>query len=293
MRTNITFFIAFTALIFIIQPANAQYKPMLQNLGWCVEQYYGLGSVLTDYTIIGDSSVNGSDYTMLLRFDNQLHLLREDTAERQVFYRDTANSNDYLIYDFSLNTGDSIMLFDSTILFYVDSVALITRKHLYLSTIDTNVAPTLTWIEGIGSTYNPVYNIDRTYAPNATGSAGFCLTCAYADVGIKIYSGNCVIPCQGSFMQPCHSFMVGLEEFERGSEMRVYPNPSTGSFTIELPERSEGVVKVFSQTGQLLHVQSFHATDHIPISSDLPPGFYLIDVLTSQGHYQHKVSIER
>lgn len=266
---------------------------MLQNLGWCVEQYYGLGSVLTDYTIIGDSSLNGSDYTVLLRFDNQLHLLREDTVERQVFYRDTANSNDYLIYDFSLNAGDSIMLFDSTILFYVDSVVLMSRKHLYLSTNDTNVAPTLTWIEGIGSTYNPVYNIDRTYAPNATGGAGFCLTCAFADVGVKIYSGNCVIPSQGSFMQPCHSFMVGLEEIERRSEILVYPNPSKGSFTIVLSDPSEGMVMVVNQVGQLLFVKSFHHTDQLSISHDLLPGMYLIDVVTPKRHYQHKIAIKR
>lgn len=84
---------------------------------------------------------------------------REDTANKQVFFY--YGNSEYLVYDFSLNSGDNFtteingcgfqMTVDS-----VDTVTLLngeSRKRMYLSNFNFQE----TWIEGVGSLYGLTY----------------------------------------------------------------------------------------------------------------------------------------
>lgn len=132
---------------------------------------------------IKDTLVDSLNYTMFYSrtnegYTSQWSLLREDTASRQVFLLSGGDTAERIIYDFSLNAGDSIWLdfmyqqvnFLQSGWWYVDSTnmyptVLGQRKALYLSNPNN---PThggqprfLQWIEGVGCNLSPLY-LDET-----------------------------------------------------------------------------------------------------------------------------------
>ena len=109
-------------------------------------------------------------------FGNKPCLLREDTVAQKVYILSADSTNERILYDFSLVTGDSLYLefryenSPNQILksgwYMVDSMGVVNtlsgpRTTWFLSNpqltlIQPNL-PHLTWIEGLGSTISPVY----------------------------------------------------------------------------------------------------------------------------------------
>jgi hypothetical protein len=83
------------------------------------------------------------------------------------------------------------------------------------------------------------------------------------------------------------------EEFRADQEVKVYPNPTTGMFTIELPEANEisaANVEIYGILGELIQ-QSIvfdERTYHFNLS-DKPRGIYIIRVLQGENLYIEKV----
>lgn len=233
------------------------YQPLSNNLGWCVEQFFGLGSVPNDYVNKGDSTFLGKSYKVIKRFNSDTFLIREDTALRKTWFVNPSDSVEHLIYDFNLTTMDSVEIWFWNIggvMFYVDSVYIISgRKNITLYTLDTILAKNLHWIEGIGSTYSPLYVYDRTF-----DNAGFCLICAYSSVGIQSYSGSCQIPCAGYPYQPCYSFIVGIDK-ENSEEKQIDISAYNDLVTITSSKSMIKNVLVYNSIGQLIHSQSSHS----------------------------------
>lgn len=160
--------------IFTLQffsPSTAQdYKPLLDNYNeWQFTTcFYGC---LTDvYYTNGDTIVDGLNYKILdgYHFISRTFLLREELASKTVYlnFVQTSGNKEYLLYDFSLNVGDSIDMknpispFPTDAGFYkVDSIVnqpLVGGKeyrHFYLSPTPSNTISNTpaVWIEGAGS----------------------------------------------------------------------------------------------------------------------------------------------
>jgi hypothetical protein len=205
------------------------YIPMLnQDSKWTVGRSVGTGANrFINYRV--DSL--GSNYTFPLPQVQHVYkslsgsfglfYTREDTSTRQVFIKHMSSliPGESLLYDFSLNAGDSVILKNSPQPFgfsdytYVDSVSYITfqgiqRKVLYLR-LSPNVSYTypnflnfdpinnfnnfgpLIWIEGIGSLqginyFRLVYNGINSYE---------FLSCMTGAGNMLLY--------QNSFLQSC------------------------------------------------------------------------------------------
>jgi hypothetical protein len=64
----------------------------------------------------------------------------------------------------------------------------------------------------------------------------------------------------------------------------VYPNPTTGRFTINLSNHSsDTTISTYNILGQLINNVSYSNTDKINIEIDGPSGIYLVNILTSTG----------
>ncbi len=157
-------------ILFISKGTAQDYIPLLDSANeWQLTTcYFGC---LTDYYFTdGDTLVDGKNYKILdgYHYIERNLLLREEVGEKKIYLNIVSESGneEYLLYDFSLQEGDEMNLFNPITpfpedagIFQVDSIKLRELvdmneyRHFYLSPIKTNTISSerAVWIEGVGS----------------------------------------------------------------------------------------------------------------------------------------------
>jgi hypothetical protein len=299
--------------------ASAQYYPMLTDSNvWAVymdlipllqEQHnsstefnqqpsiqsFGPGYVNT----VKDTVVGAHTYSMFYSRTHdgnlaQWSLMREDTATQQVFILSAGDTAERIIYDYSLNTGDSIWLdfYYTNAMelgdgwYYVDSVntymiAAGPRKALYLSNpanplYQGNQVRFIQWIESVGCNISPVY-LDETTPPLMSGIDAymgpgcdqnthfFSTTCAWQDSAMT-FSSECWENVRNnvSFSYPngdtCIFILMGsVDDPSMGlTNLTLMPNPANGSSTLHFTGETsnEFAINVTNMLGQTVDVVS-------------------------------------
>jgi hypothetical protein len=176
------------------------------------------------YSTKGDTTIGEHNYKLFgYAYSGGVYgYLREDTIEKKIYNRFTEDV-ELLIYDFSLEIGDSILLHDYNFCtdsiadidwYYLDSINTIpisngTTRALFLNS--PNNYQTLIWIEGIGTLGNP--EVPHS-SPDEIGSE---LSCFYKNETLIYQSelsaqyGNC-------------DFFVN-KEVQSEESINIYPNP--------------------------------------------------------------------
>lgn len=207
--------IAFTSICI-----SQNYQPISQNVGWCIEQYFSMGSVLVAYKNVGDTSINSFNYKKIVKDEFTTYLLREDSIQKKVWVILPDSINETILYDFNLIVGNQITLNyvgHPPVLYQVNTIDTVltplgNRKRIKLFTTDTTITSELHWIEGIGSTYSPIYLADPTFPVGQFGGNGHCLICSYQNAGVQSYLGVCGIPFGGLAGSSCSSFITSQTE---------------------------------------------------------------------------------
>lgn len=192
-------------------------------MAWCSDwncgtyryvQYYMAGDTVIDgtaYKII-DQSVSiwyGGGCTCQVPEDLGEGYLREDTAARKVYWRIPGSDTDALLYDFTLEPGDTLNgLAGNTdmcgsFVFTVQSIDSILMGSSYRKRINFFADPCnpFSIIEGVGSTAG----LTACYIP-APASAGIQLHCATVGNSV-LYTG----PCAPSLLT-CGELETGVHE---------------------------------------------------------------------------------
>lgn len=151
--------------------ASAQdYIPLLDDSNeWHLTSCY-YGCITDVYNTDGDTLVDQKAYKILTgyHFISRTFLLREESASRKVYLKllQPGINKEYLLYDFSLQIGDSIDMknpitpFPTNAGYYkLDSIInrpmanSVNSRHFYLSPSSSNTISTTPaiWIEGVGS----------------------------------------------------------------------------------------------------------------------------------------------
>lgn len=177
------------------------------------------------------------------------HFLREDTIEKKVWLYSGPNDVDFLLFDFSLEQGDTLYpnefwpIIIDTVYDIVTNDGL-TRKKFEIIQTGSSV-PEGYYIEGIGGVAGlfeaPYYYF---YFP-----AGWpLLMCVKDSTSNSIYE----------FDQYCYEFVTSVQAYENRDKFLVYPNPFSTSTTLsyELKQPSTVQLSVFNQLGQLVHQKS-------------------------------------
>lgn len=173
------------AFISINAVGQSSYHPMLDSLTWVTQYYNFTGSWFTWYYSHGDTLINGNDYKIYYSGA----YLREDTVARKVYKWNTTTNTDFLLYDFSMGVGDSILTTHGmAVVTGIDSLLTNAgyrdRWHLLWFDQIGNPYP-LTVVEGIGSLVDPISMICLPfYDPQ------WYATCFY-NHGIKTYGNLC------------------------------------------------------------------------------------------------------
>jgi hypothetical protein len=84
-----------------------------------------------------------------------------------------------------------------------------------------------------------------------------------------------------------------LDDLEIDSDMIMYPNPATSTFTIKLPSSAELFqVRIFNMIGELVSSKIVQGNEMIVNDiSNLSSGSYTVEVKSENGNWQKKLVV--
>jgi len=202
------------------------------------------------FKLEGDTNIGARNYKKLLVGDSTLTSwylqggLRN--SGQKVFYHDFWN--EYLLYDFSANVGDTI-----------DSISFCLDNYLVVDSVDTVMMAGQArrrlifdfstscggyineWVEGIGSNHGLINNLDvyGTFVADFWES----LVCYWEDDTLRWMNPD---------YNTCYYFTLGIDELTKNAT-RIYPNPVHGKAIIELAGISKRWIwTLYNSLGQIV-----------------------------------------
>ena len=193
------------------------------------------------------------------------------------------DSNDVVLYDFSLKAGDSITKpFDQgdKIRYKINRTDSGVGDTFNLAADSGNkdfIDPeNLTWIEGIGCTSSFVYPFERYVVDGYFAE----LLCSYRN-GVRTYSNPHGLSCV---------LFEGDDLAKEGiNKIIIYPNPSNGKYSISLSEPFSGEVLVYDMIGNLKFSEKESNANRVDLNLSVPSGIYLLKLNDGRSIYTQKL----
>ena len=237
-----------------------------------------------------DSIVNSIHYKWIHGnyfgiYGNVDGFLREDTIKKRIYYKRDSKSPEMLLYDFSLNTGDTIKFdfansSDTSVAYHVSyRSSSISSQDTIILDLNSNQKfhslffpdNQMTWIEGIGSTRSLLFPTEFY----GVDGPGFELLCSYQN-GIQSYSNSDGLSCV--------LFTDINNEAKLIPFITLSPNPSCGYYTLNLPENFSGEVLIFDMLGNIKYHARLEDMNKLEINLNAPAGIYLMKVNSTDGN---------
>lgn len=225
-----------------------------------------------------DTLINSIEYTRLEKCHGGYKgALRKDGGK--VFYVPGDSIQEYLLYDFDVNEGDTVrdvyyeIEFGQSV-FVQDMVVWGVQQNSFYGGRKQIYLDDVRWIEGIGAD-----------AGLLTGDwiniSGFQLEMECMSLQDSILfpdwnygqAGSCILN-------------TGIDEWDP-EEFTSYPNPTSGMLSINLREVKS--VSVFTIDGRRIELVDNQVSGSTLDLSSLPSGLYLLDLTTEQGRFSQKV----
>lgn len=242
------------------------------------------------YKISGDTVINGQTYSKIY-YSNFIAVnppppncppftvdtvfshystayLREDTIARKVWrYSTFAGGSEVLLYDFTLQKGDTLEIRHWELDWVIDTVMTITtydgieRKKFVFHGDDGSIFPHEGWyIEGIGGMAG------LFEGPFPYFEVGTWLMCVKDNNDELIWKGG----------QGCSDFITGAVEINHVKAIHVFPNPFTDQLTIETASGKLDV-KIYNLFGVKLLQEEVDGSRVFDLSS-FSPGIYMLQI---------------
>jgi hypothetical protein len=247
------------------------------------------------YKVEGDTTIGGVDYKLVKKNYPDINqewttafCLREDSRKWYIIGAyEPYISDEVLLYDFSLEIGDSIYnawaQSYSSIIEHGDTVLEngATRKYLTLS--KNNVLPTMNdmWIEGLGS-----------------ASCHVELPCFYLNIidacAISLCASNNNELLFTSFPNlNCYdsggNFFTSLNKIgQEDNSITLYPNPTNKEVNIS-SESIINSIEVFNSLGQKINQTNVKQNEKTLDINSFSKGVYIIGVNTDKGYIRKKL----
>ncbi|MEM7105701.1 MAG: T9SS type A sorting domain-containing protein [Bacteroidota bacterium] len=264
----------------VVKAWGQNYIPYVQEGAWwsvTVESVSGTNTGI--FIISGNATIDGVDYK---NFDcflnppacipcNNDWLIREDTAEKKVYFKEDPAAEEIIFYDFSLTPGDSIP-FDWYPTHYFETVSSVVDTVYYkqlfgfdrkvISFIPLDVSPAnfgcTEIIEGFGLPDHPYpYSaLCRAISPEGTNQ-------------IDTFGVNPSISCEDLILS--NSLLPNQQSF------KVFPTLAESSIMIEVPAiLGEEKVDFYSISGKLIFSTALsNILTEIDVSF-MPDGIYFL-----------------
>jgi len=253
--------------------------------GWLDPQYlYWIGN----YCVNGEDTVIGTEiYTQVkICGGDYFGALRDNGG--QVFYVPKDSTLEFILYDFTLEVGDSIAypiggwpsFYDTLVVHSVDS-SLISGE--YRTRIEFQNIPDY-WIEGIGCTAGlfiaPYMN------NNVSGGLSEMYCFSYQDT-VYIQHGYAGNYGTGS----CPLQYAAVEKKDKYDAIKAFPNPTSGSVFLEtdLNASFESII-ITNNLGQKIDPEIILSDSRLEIDlSKFPSGIYFMTLTNEHGKFTQKI----
>jgi hypothetical protein len=223
----------------------------------------------------GDTVIGSYQYKKLHNWMYPAYA-REDSTKKVYFY---FNNNEYLYYDFSLDSGD---VFTSDVggcfIYYsvydTDTVYLLNgepRKRFFMN-FDT-------WIDGIGS----INGLMSEFTLHCMSDVFPVLLCFYENDTLKYHNAG---------FDSCAFFGVHVQENIMEYGIKIYPNPSTLQVTISFSKYVSGDLQIFDLTGRVVHQQTLLNQQSTINIQQFSKGLYFVKVSDGKQSAVQKLIIE-
>ncbi|MBR9922421.1 MAG: T9SS type A sorting domain-containing protein [Bacteroidetes bacterium] len=228
------------------------------------------------YKFDGEIEIDGKLYRELLEneitdttvFTGTGDFYREQ--DNKVYLRPLNSPDEYLIYDFTLEDGDTILLeYGFSMLelevLELDSIYLNSgeaRKRWTLKRTNNTSGSEATIIEGIGSTYSPLSPINM-FSLDCWNEH----RCYYVNDILEFYAdaGDCTL------------FTVNTASIQNRNPPTVFPNPVSSSIHIELPDHTTNLqVELRDLQGRIVLQRQRLNQDNTLNLEQLPKGVYFL-----------------
>jgi len=237
-----------------------------------------------DYYLLGDTMVFSINYKKVYfrqevtnSYKNMVSpyslyaLIREDTLARKVYALLLQNSRtslcplnqEILLYDFSVQIGDTLKQNDLCLQFYDEIVQNVIPINYSISTYSYLLQSGIyTLYQGIGSSFGLFEHI-------------------YASVSGPQHL--LVDYCRGG-LSNCPFLSLNISDKTIENDIKIYPNPTTGVININ-NSTNYNTINIYSLSGKLVKTQS--ASLQISVL-DLPKGMYFIQLVGNKNNVVQK-----
>lgn len=241
------------------------------------------GIVPAEVTVANFEKIDGQLYNRVffkrnLEADMFIGYLREDPGAGEIYFRTTTNPQEYLVYDISLEVGESIELSArwcdgqsgdiATVVSVTELDGL--REVVFDREVgDDQICEPLTFIEGVGPSASLIFPIFRT----AIAENGVAQSLCHASHEAVIY-----YPA-GTDTDLCGGGITNTDVVSVSDKVEVFPNPVSNMLQLRgLPEGS--TVAVSNGYGQVVPViLNGSGVD----SSNWPAGLYIVVIELAEG----------
>lgn len=251
-----------------------------------------------------DSTINGKTYQALGATGIQylrtgLHTSQTHTAPKRYFflrtqndtvYRLDTNGNDYILYDFNAEVGDSWVIGPSDTALNCSGTPTVTVHAKGTDSIN-GVAINFWQVSSSGSSSYLVFPSGTIYEHiGFLGSQGL-------DIMFEPTWQNCdttkIIGPSPTAMRCYQDPVIGfINRMPRGNDcdsveavdlhytpaqgISIFPNPSTGAFKVESKKQIIDEISIINASGTLLEEIAFRPTNTVTVSRNLSRGIYLL-----------------
>lgn len=278
--------IVILSALFIFSPAFTQnYLPVVINgeVFFKTELETSEGIVPAEVTIANFEKINGQLYNRVffkrnLEADMFIGYLREDPGTGEIYFRTITNPQEFLVYDISLEVGESIILNArwcdgvagdvATVVSVTETEGL--REVVFDRQIGNDlICETLTFIEGVGPSASLIFPIFR----NAIAENGVAQSLCHASHEAVIY-----YPA-GTDTDLCGAGITSTDIPAQADAIKVFPNPVSTQLQVSgLPAGS--TIVVYNGYGQV--IPSVFTGQHFD-SSKWPAGLYVLEIELPSG----------
>jgi hypothetical protein len=297
-KFTVSFLVIFSSLLGMSQAYHPLIRPNTYwDVGYRIEVQFCYTSAHRYEFIFGDTTVNGHSYRNTRRYPitgepgpgmticppyqvmNQwaiMHYMREDTLSKKVYvYCNYCNPTDQLLYDFSLNEGDTLNSEyatggnDLVITSVSDTVLFNGQVRKKFSFIDPFGVPCC-YVESIGSPYGL---FERLITLLGGSSDLMCVK----EIGVNLAG---II---------CDTYFTGVTQIN-DDPVSVFPNPAHDKITVTLEGSFQPcVLKLFDTRGREVLATKLSTDENVIPVSQLDPGIYIYRLRSENSSGQGKL----
>ena len=258
---------------------NISYEQNMCPFGGNSTEYYSI-------TYSGDTNINGQQYHKLNipyviaeftggctqhHFPGYAGAIRQDIPNKKVFIVPPASTVEQLLYDFTMEVGDTLKgylnrewMSQGDVVLDIDSVLV---GDTYRKRWNINPCYGIYLIEGVGSTYGLL----EASPGCVTDFPGIMIDCFKED-GQTLYPET-VGECELITSIPEQNFIF--------DKVHVFPNPAPGTFTVEFDRPLDiKEIQLTNMMGVIVYQKNIQMQSRIEISG-MHDGIYLLNIIST------------